>query len=48
MTLLSLASKQIWPQVLSFLHLNPRPDRLVLFYTDEAGESTTVTANYEH
>jgi hypothetical protein len=39
MTLLSLASKQIWPQVLGFLHLNPRPDRLVLFHTDEEGES---------
>jgi hypothetical protein len=39
MTLLSLASKQIWPQVLGFLHLNPRPDRLVLLHTDEEGES---------
>jgi CRISP-associated protein Cas1 len=39
MTLLSLASKQIWPQVLGFLHLNPRPDRLVLFHTDEEAES---------
>ncbi len=39
MTLLSLASKQIWPQVLAFLHLNPRPDRLVLFHTDEESES---------
>ncbi len=39
MILLSLASKQIWPQVLGFLHLNPRPDRLVLFHTDEEGES---------
>lgn len=39
MTLLSLASKQIWPQVLGFLHLNPRPERLVLFHTDEEGES---------
>jgi hypothetical protein len=39
MTLLSLASKQIWPQVLGLLHLNPRPDRLVLFHTDEEGES---------
>jgi hypothetical protein len=39
MTLLSLASKQIWPQVLGFLHLNPRPDKLVLFHTDEEGES---------
>ena len=39
MTLLSLASKQIWPQVLGFLHLNPRPDRLVLFHTDEESES---------
>ncbi len=39
MTLLSLASKQIWPQVLGFLHLSPRPDRLVLFHTDEEAES---------
>lgn len=39
MTLFSLASKQIWPQVLGFLHLNARPDRLVLFHTDEDGES---------
>ncbi len=39
MTLLSLASKQIWPQVLGFLHLNPRPDRLVLLHTDEEAES---------
>ncbi|GDY23868.1 hypothetical protein LBMAG56_52150 [Verrucomicrobiota bacterium] len=39
MTLLSLASRQIWPQVLGFLHLSPRPDRLVLFHTDEEGES---------
>lgn len=39
MTLLSLASKQSWPQVLGFLHLNPRPDRLVLLHTDEEGES---------
>lgn len=39
MTLLTLASKQIWPQVLGFLHLNPRPDRLVLFHTAEEVES---------
>lgn len=39
MTLLSLASRQIWPQVLAFLHLSPRPDRLVLFHTEEEGES---------
>ncbi len=39
MTLFSLASKQTWPQVLGFLYLNPRPDRLVLFHTAEEGES---------
>jgi hypothetical protein len=39
MILLSLASKQIWPQVLGFLHLSSRPDRLVLFHTDEEAES---------
>ena len=38
-TLFSLASKQIWPQVLGFLQLNPRPDRLVLFHTNEETES---------
>jgi hypothetical protein len=37
MILLSLASKQIWPQVLAVLHA--RPQRLVLFHSDEAGES---------
>jgi hypothetical protein len=37
MTLLSLASRQIWPQVLSVLHL--KPERLVLFHSDEEGES---------
>src|SRR3989442_11573857 len=36
-TLLSLASKQIWPQVLAVLHA--RPLRLVLFHSDEEGES---------
>ncbi len=39
MVLFSLASRQIWPQVLGFLHLNPTPDRLVLFHTDEENES---------
>jgi len=39
MTLLSLASKQIWPQVLGFLQLTPRPCRVVLFHTDEESES---------
>lgn len=37
MTLLSLTSKQIWPQVLAVLHA--RPERLVLFHSDEEGES---------
>jgi hypothetical protein len=36
-TLLSLASKQIWPQVLSVLHV--RPQRLILFHSAEEGES---------
>jgi hypothetical protein len=36
-TLLSLASKQIWPQVLAVLNL--RPARLVLFHSNEKGES---------
>jgi hypothetical protein len=39
MTLLSLASRQIWPQVLSVLHLRPQPQRLVLFHSDEEAES---------
>lgn len=39
MTLLSLASKQIWPQVLGFLQLQPKPDHLVLFHTTEDIES---------
>ncbi len=39
MTLLSIASKQIWPQVLGFLRFNPPPERLVLFHTTEEGES---------
>ena len=42
MTLLSLASKQIWPQVLSVLHT--RPDRLVLFHSDEEAESSRPAA----
>jgi len=37
MTLLSLASKQIWPQVLAVLH--SRPQRLLLFHSDQEGES---------
>ena len=37
MTLLSLASRQIWPQVLAVLHF--RPTRLVLFHSGEEGES---------
>jgi hypothetical protein len=43
-TLLSLASKQIWPQVLGFLHLAPRPDRVVLFHTGEESESAGPAA----
>jgi hypothetical protein len=37
MTLLTLASKQIWPQVLAVLHM--RPQRLVLFHSSEETES---------
>lgn len=37
MILLSLASKQIWPQVLAVLQ--KRPERLVLFHSNEARES---------
>lgn len=37
MILLSLASKQIWPQVLTTARL--RPERLVLLHSDEAQES---------
>jgi hypothetical protein len=37
MTLLSLASKQIWPQVLAIAHL--KPDRVFLLHSEEAGES---------
>lgn len=37
MTLLTLSSRQIWPQVLSTLHL--QPSRLVLFHSDEKEES---------
>ena len=37
MTLLSLASRQIWPQVLAAVHF--RPSQLVLLYTDEESES---------
>lgn len=37
LTLLSLASKQIWPQVLTVL--DKKPQRLVLFHTDDEAES---------
>lgn len=37
MTLLTLSSRQIWPQVLSTLHV--RPSRLFLFHSDEGEES---------
>lgn len=37
MTLLSLASRQIWPQVLSVLQM--RPDRLILFHSSQETES---------
>jgi hypothetical protein len=40
MILLTLASKQIWPQVLGFLGMSPRPDRVVLLHTNEEFEST--------
>lgn len=36
-TVLSLASKQIWPQVLSVLHTHPR--RLLLLHSEDARES---------
>ena len=39
MTLFSLASRQIWPQVLAFLSHTPRPDHLVLFHSREENES---------
>ena len=39
MTLFSLASRQIWPQVLAFLSHTPRPDHLVLFHSGEENES---------
>src|SRR3989442_2351817 len=37
MTLLSLASMQIWPQVLSVAHL--KPERVSLLHSEEASES---------
>lgn len=37
MTLLSLASKQIWPHVLTVQHL--KPSKLVLLHSDDAAES---------
>jgi len=37
MILLSLASKQIWPQVLAVAHL--KPDRLLLLHSEDATES---------
>lgn len=37
MTLLSLASKQIWPHILTVQHL--KPTRLVLLHSDDAAES---------
>ena len=37
MTLLSLASRQIWPQVLAVAHL--KPQRLLLLHSDDAAES---------
>jgi hypothetical protein len=37
MTLLSLASRQIWPQVLAVKHLNP--ERVFLLYSEDSGES---------
>lgn len=37
MTLLSLASRQIWPQVLSVLQM--RPERLILFHSQQESES---------
>ncbi len=37
MTLLSLASKQIWPQVLAVAHL--KPDRVLLLHSEDLAES---------
>lgn len=37
MTLLTLVSKQVWPQILAILHY--RPNRVILAHTDEASES---------
>ena len=37
MTLLSLASKQIWPQVLAVAHL--KPDRVLLLHSEDVAES---------
>jgi Domain of unknown function (DUF1887) len=37
MTILSLASKQIWPHILTVLHL--QPDSLVLLHSENLGES---------
>lgn len=39
MTLISLVSRQIWPQVLGFLQLQPRPERIILLHTREDAES---------
>ncbi len=39
LTLLSLASRQIWPQVLAVAHLNPKPSRILLLHSDDAAES---------
>lgn len=37
MILLSLASKQIWPQILSLLYI--KPERIILLHSADAGES---------
>jgi hypothetical protein len=39
MTLISIASRQIWPQVLGLMQAKPRPNHLVLLHTTEEAES---------
>lgn len=39
MILLSLASRQIWPQVLALAHLRPKPDRVFLLHSHDEDES---------
>jgi len=48
MTLLSLASKQIWPQVLAVAHV--KPERLVVLHSEDIPESKgpAQRLNLEH